>query len=387
MPLPELDDKYTRLLLLSYFVNCTRCHLDASVAPPPSPCHYKALLAPGAPPNQLLLSLNQEEAALQALVDQIQAHSHSERVQLDEEIERLTAEADHLKLVAAEGVHRLARLTRLQTTYQSQLPVEAKVKKDPLLCARDCVDLMEQSFSRYLCRLFFKKVKNALELKQIAESVKCVLDCREVGPKKVGSGEQFEVLIALDDSFDLPSVWVTEEYFCKLNSHSRSDLLASLAFYEGEIVESYDLQSLARLPASRKQAIREVMASRRLCHHCQKLVPADEAIKCQKAIKQSAGSRKVASADPDREDSPVRLRESLGTLRGRELSAVSETLLQVLPQLQLRRERTLQPLQVLLSRLQEPLLLSPLPATRSAGEGQGAVQGERVCGSRGSLRD
>lgn len=179
------------------------------------------------------------------------------------------------------------------------LPVDAKTKRDPLLCARDCVDLMEQSYSRYLRRLFFKKIKSALELKQIAESVKCVLDCREVEGAKVPASDQLEVLLAFDDSFELPAIWVTEDYFYRLNSHSRSDLLASLAFYEGELVETYDLQSLARLPGTRKHYIREVMAGRRLCHHCQKLVPVEETVKCQKAIKQATGSRKVCSADPD----------------------------------------------------------------------------------------
>lgn len=106
MPSPELDEKYTRIFLLSYFVNCTRSYLDPSIAPPPSPFHYKPMLAAGSASSQLVLALNQEEARLQTIVDQIQSNTLAERVQIDEEIFRLTEEADQLKHVATEGVRK-----------------------------------------------------------------------------------------------------------------------------------------------------------------------------------------------------------------------------------------------------------------------------------------
>lgn len=104
MPTAELDEKYTRIFLLSYFINCTRSYYDPSVAPPPSPFNYKAMLTGSSASNLLVQSLGLEEDRLQAIVDQIQSKNHSERVQLDEEITRLTEEADQLNQIAIEGV-------------------------------------------------------------------------------------------------------------------------------------------------------------------------------------------------------------------------------------------------------------------------------------------
>ena len=108
--------------------------------------------------------------------------------------------------------------------------------------------------------------------------------------------------MALDDSFGLPPVWVTEDYFTSLNNLSRNDILATVAFHDGTIDRPYDLDEIAAFSFERKVQLKLAMGQRRMCHHCQKLVPEEDIVVCHKQNRKLSNKKSIRRQRiPDRE--------------------------------------------------------------------------------------
>ena len=100
---------------------------------------------------------------------------------------------------------------------------------------------------------------------------------------------QLEIELAFDDSLQISTLWVCEDYFQRIVKESRTDYLASLSFHENSTATPFDLQALASFSPNRKRKLRENMNEQRLCHHCGKLVNPGEAVLCGRPVRLAKG--------------------------------------------------------------------------------------------------
>ena len=97
----ELNHKYTRVLLLSYYINCMKHFCDESLPPPPSPFNYKSIVNT----DMMDIRLDEEEERLQRVVDDIRSlRSEDTITEIDESISKLEHEADELNKISSNDV-------------------------------------------------------------------------------------------------------------------------------------------------------------------------------------------------------------------------------------------------------------------------------------------